>query len=237
MRDNGPRRSIRLRRSRFYLFLVFLFSTPFLCVLLALQCWLLWEENVKLRENVERFELDCQTAEYRAERLENLEILLNEENIPARELILRQLAHSGNLSAAYVPEGEEETASPDPSTVSGPGHEDFPVVDTGRVKIENVQIRAVRGRNLRVGLDLRNPENESLLTGDVGATLVTADGEKTLLSFAPSDAGSFRINRFKRAVMTARTPGGASLENASVILEVRDQTGNTLYQNIFAVQR
>lgn len=209
---------------------------PFLCVLLAIQCWLLWEDNLKLRENVERFEMDYQTAEFRAERLENLEILLQEENISGRELILRQLAQSGKEDAV-IEEATIEEPAPDLTSESGPGHEDFPVIDTGRVKIENVQIRALRGKNLRVGLDLRNPDNENLLAGEVEATLVTADGERKILSFAPQDAGNFRINRFKRAVMTAQTPNDANLVNASIILEVREQNGDVLYQNIFAVQR
>lgn len=234
MRDNGPRRSIRLRRSRFYLLILFFLSTPFLCMLLAAQCWFLWEDNQRLRENVERFELDYQAAEYRAERLENLEALLREEKIPARELILRQLAREGQHAVQEEPDNAEETPPP---MAEGPGHEEFPVVDTGRVKIDNVQVRATRGNTLRVGLDLRNPDNENLLSGEVGAILVTADGERKNLSFAPHDAGNFRINRFKRAVMTAQAPRGASLINASLILEVRCETGAVLYQNIFAVQR
>lgn len=234
MRDNGPRRSIRLRRSKFYLFLIFFLSLPFLCLLLGVQCWLLWQENVTLRENVERFESDYQAAEYRAERLEKLEALLQEENVSAREILIKQLA--GNPPVPQVA-SENATETVSLETTEGPGHEDFPAVDTGRVKIDNVQIRALRSNDLRVGMDLRNPENEALLSGEVGATLVTAEGEKSLLSFAPQDAGNFRINRFKRAVMTAQVPRGMNLVNASVILEVRDQAGSTIYQNIFAVQR
>lgn len=233
MRDNGPRRSFRIRRSRFYLVIFFFLSMPFLCCLLAAQCWILWQENDSLRTSVERFETDYQLAEARAERLENLEELLKEENISARELLVRQLAHTD-----AAPESFEEPAQiPDPPLPEGPGHEEFEVIDTGRVKIDNVQVRATRGNNLRIGLDVRNPENESLLAGDITATLVTNDGEKKPLSFTPQEAGNFRINRFKRAVMTARAPRDATLVNASVIMEVRDNDGAIIYQNIFDVQR
>lgn len=234
MRDNGPRHSLRLRRSRFYLLLFFFLSLPFLCSLLAIQCWLLWEENGRLRASVERFEMDYQLAESRAERLENLEELLKEENISARELLVRQLAHNGKPPLA---EESEQTGGDEAAFAEGPGHEEFAQLDTGRVKIDNVQARAMRGNNLRIGMDLRNPENESLLAGDIAATLVTAEGEKKQLTFTPEDAGNFRINRFKRAVITAHAPRDANLVNASVILEVRDISGAMIYQNIFAVQR
>lgn len=236
MRDNGPRRSFRLRRSRLYLLAIFFISLPFLCILLSVQCWLLWNENQDLRLNIERFELDCQAAEYRAERLENLEALLQETNISGREIILRQLGRSDQPESPII---EEETpeASHTAEMAEGPGHEEFSAIDKGRIKIDNVQVRAMRNNAVRLGLDLRNPPNENLLSGEVAAVLVTADGNKNMLSFTPQDAGNFRINKFKRAVMTARTPRGISLINASVILEIRDQDGDIIYQNIFAVQR
>lgn len=219
-----------MRRSRFYLLILFFLAMPCLAALLGLQCWRLWQENSSLRANLEKFELDCQLAAQKAERLEHLESLLDEENVSAREVLVRQLARSGQeplFAETQTVENEEE----------GPGHEEFPVIDNGRVKIENVQVRAIRGHTLRVGLDLRNPENAALLSGVVGATLVTADGEKKPLNFSPAGSGNFRINRYKRAVMTAQTPLNASLVNASVILEVRGNNGDILYQNIYAVQR
>ena len=119
----------------------------------------------------------------------------------------------------------------------GPGHEEFPALDTGRVIVGNVQVRAMGERTIRVSADLRNPENEPLLSGEVTAILLTANGERLPLSFTPKEVGSFRISRFKRTVMQAPVPRGANVVNSQVILEVRDQGGNPLYRNIFAVQR
>lgn len=245
MRDNGPRRSFRLRRSRFFALLVFFASMPVLCGLLAWQCWLLWEENTALRENVQRFETDSQTAQARAERLETLEALLAEEGVHGRELVLRRLA------GGHAPEGQEEqardgghgpeaapgSAGEQPALSDGPGHEEFPAIDTGRVRVSNVQARALHGNTLRIGLDLRNPENQKLLAGTVTATLVTAAGQRHELAFDPEDVGNFRISRFKRSVMVARVPEQFSLVNAQVILEVRDTASHVIYRNIFAVER
>lgn len=236
MRDNGPRRSFRLRRSRLYLLAIFFISLPFLCVLLSIQCWLLWNENQNLKLNIERFELDYQAAQYRAERLENLEAFLQEGNSSGREILLRQLGRADHPDSSLI-QDESPAISSGVEMAEGPGHEEFAAIDKGRIKIDNVQVRAMRNNSVRLGLDLRNPPNENLLAGEVVAVLVTADGKENMLNFMPQDAGNFRISKFKRAVMTARTPRGISLINASVILEIRDQSGDTIYKNIFAVQR
>ena len=238
MRDNGPRRSFRLRRSRFFALVIFFAAMPVLCAVLAWQCWLLWQENASLRANMQRFEMDCQTAQATAERLQNFEELLREEGVQGRELLLRRLARAGGEAQPQeAAEGGGGQAAAGPALGDGPGHEEFPVVDTGRIKVSNVQARALRGNGLRIGLDLRNTESQKLLTGSVSATLVTASGQKCPLAFDPEDVGNFRISRFKRAVMVARVPEQYSLVNAQVILEVREQDADLIYRNIFAVER
>ena len=241
MRDNGPRRSFRLRRSSFFALVIFFACMPVLCAVLAWQCWNLWQENASLRANMQRFEMDCQTAQATAERLQNFEELLREEGVQGRELLLRRLARAG--ADAQAPEGAASGGEPGHAAGAstalgeGPGHEDFPVVDTGRVKVANVQARALRGNGLRIGLDLRNTETQKLLAGTVSAILVTASGQKCTLAFDPEDVGNFRISRFKRAVMVARVPDQYSLVNAQVILEVTEQDSGLIYRNIFAVER
>lgn len=237
MRDNGPRRSFRLRRSLFFALVAFFACLPFLCAALGWQCWQLWQENASLRANMQRFEMDTQAAQATAERLQNFEELLREEGVQGRELLLRRLARAGGEAppeASQVGDTAQGAAAP---LGDGPGHEEFPVVDTGAVKVGNVQARALRGNGLRIGLDLRNPDSQKLLTGSVSATLVTASGQKCPLAFDPEDVGNFRISRFKRAVMVARVPEQYSLVNAQVILEVREQDADLIYRNIFAVER
>lgn len=235
MRDNGPRRSFTLRRSNFFLLLVFFACLPFLCLLLTTQTWLLWQENIKLRESMERSETDFQELASRAERLEQLEELLNEANVQPRQIIARQLA-----SSSLPDPGPEEPAQADADkgeNGEGPGHEEFPAVDTGRVKVSNVVARSLRGNRLRIALDLRNPDNEPLLGGEVKAILITANGERTKLDFVPKETAYFRISRFKRTVITAPLPRNANLTNAQILLEVLDQDDKQIYSNVFAVQR
>ena len=228
MRDNGPRHSIRARRSVCYMLILFFVSLPFICIGLCIQSWNLWQENRKLTANIERFETDAQMASARADKLEKLEALLLEENVENRDRILRKLAYneiSVNTSVgAETPMGD------------GPGHEEFPVVDTGRVKVSNVQARIMSGNRLRIALDVRNPDNERLLSGDIRVTLVTAKGEQRELVFTPSDVASFRINRFKRSVMVAKVPNRFVLNNSEVVIEVKEENGKTIFRNIYAVQ-
>lgn len=240
MRDNGPRRSFRVRRGRFFLLMAFFACLPLVCGGLGWQAWRLWQENTALRESVLRFESDYQTAQATAERLENLEELLREEGVQGRELVLRKLASAEQAETPPPAAGGEIAPVPAPEGAAamgeGPGHEEFPAIDTGYVKVGNVQARALRGSKLRIALDLRNTDNQKLASGTVQAAVVTADGQKRPLSFDPDGVGDFRISRFKRSVMVARLPEHLSMVNAQIILEVKSQDQSVVYRNIFAVE-
>lgn len=233
MRDKGPRHSLKMRRTHYYAMLAFFGCLPFLCILLATQCWLLWKDNEKLRASMKNFESDCLAAQATAERLENLETLLKEGNTPGRDIVIRQLAADKQAPAQPEPGPVPESQMME----EGPGHEEFPVLDTGRVKVGNVQARLLRGNSIRIALDLRNPDNENLLSGEIEATLVTTNGEKLPLKLDRREMGNFRINHFKRAVMISKLPPDTNTVNSEVILEVRNQAGEPVYRNIFSVQR
>lgn len=234
MRDNGPRHSVKLRRSNFILLACFFGFMPFAALLLLIQCYLLWNENIAIRTAMDKLETEFQIAETRAEKLENLESLLKEENIRDKEIILRQLAAQPEPQDEHVQSDEINEGN---KPADGPGHEEFPAFDNGRVKVANVQVRALHDNSLRIGFDLRNPDNEPILSGEVSAILLTANGERKPLTFSQEEIGSFRISRFKHTVMLAPVPKGVNLTDAQVILEVKDQNEKPLYRNVYAVQR
>lgn len=235
MRDNGPRHSFKLRRSTFLLLASLFACLPFLCVLLLAECWHLLQENHTARASIDRLEVELQSLETRAERLENLEALLEEDRISGRETVIRQLASAAGDSAPKpAPMLDDEDA---PEIAEGPGHEEFPALDSGRVKVSNVQVRALNNKSLRIGLDLHNPDQEPILSGKVETILVTSDGDRKPLTFLQEDTGTFRISRFKRTVMQAPVPGGANIENSQLIIEVKDNNDKPLYRNIYSVQR
>lgn len=229
MRDNGPRHSIRIRHNHYYFLLIFFISMPFVCICLGVECWRLWQDNRSLHASIEKFESQYLAAEARAARLENVEELLREEELAGREIVLRNIQ-------TKTPGSEDDREEPTPGSQEGPGHEEFPALDTGRVHVSNVQARSQRGNRIRIALDLRNPDNDQVLSGIVGATLITANGEKHELVFDPGDVGAFKINRFKRTVMVTKVPDRINLADSEVILEVKEDNGEPIYRNIFAVQ-
>ena len=155
MPDAGPRRSYRVRQGSFRLLLLLCASLPVFCALLGWQCWRLWQQNLQLRENVLRFESDYQAAQATAERLENLEALLREENLSGRELVLRRL---NAVDEEEAPPAESASAAPAAPSADGPGHEAFPGRGYGVCGGEQrAGPRFARGR-LRIALDLRNTD-------------------------------------------------------------------------------
>ena len=249
MRDNGPRRSYRVRRARFVAAMTIMACMPVLCAVLGWLSWTLWQQNVQLRDNVLRFESDYQVAQANAERLENLEELLREENIPGRELVLRRLGNggaaaeapgegpsNGSSTASTLEKSQKDTSKESARGSEGPGHEDFPAIDLDYVKVGNVQVREIRNGKVRLALDLRTTDSQKILSGVVSGTLLTADGKTYPLRFDQEDVGNFRISRFKRAVMVAATEKQVSLTNAQVILEVRSQEDTVVFRNIYAVE-
>lgn len=234
MPDNGPRRSFRLSMRAFRLLCAcFFLLLPLLAIFLGAAAWILWKEATLLESGIQRFEQDCMAAQATAERLEMLERLLREESVPARELILRRLAAGQEPSVLPVPEnaGEGIRAAMLPDD---PGHEVFPSFESGELKISNVQA-ILRDRKLRISLDLANAQSRKVLTGQVSASLALADGRRLELDLSPPDVGKFRINRFKRTVMSATIKKQLNLVNAHVLIEVTDQNGSLLFRNVFPV--
>ena len=85
------------------------------------------------------------------------------------------------------------------ASLDGPGHEAFPAVDTGYVAVSNVRRFAGQATHLPWTCAIRTVRK--IAVGTVSAVLLTADGKRRTLDANPDSAASFRINRFKRAVM------------------------------------
>lgn len=241
MSDDGARRTLRVRRARFYALVISLLCFPLLAAGLGWWAFQLWRDNAALSAEQARLERELLEAEATAERLENLEILLKEESVEGRRLLASRLvgrseAATATETDASAEQQEMEQALRQPA--EGPGHAEFPSVSSELVKVLNVRARALGNGKLRISLDLRNTERQKVVSGEVSVTLLTADGQQHAVAFEPDDVGDFRISRFKRAVMVSRLPRSVGkLENSQVIIEVKKSDGQLLFRNIFAVER
>ncbi|MDR2819070.1 MAG: hypothetical protein LBB60_00855 [Desulfovibrio sp.] len=243
IRDNGPRHSFRVRRGRFIFALLFFISSPLLAGALSVFSWRLWQENGQLHENTLRLEGELNVAQITAERLENLEELLREDNAQERAIIVRGAAdtppnvpaEAAENAASDRPAGQAAAERKDAGDVPAQG--EFPAVNTEYLKVDNVRVRALRDGKIRISLDLHNTDSQKILSGTVRAVLVTSNGTRQDLSFTPEDVGDFKISRFKRTVMVAGQLDRLSLVNAQVIIEVLAAENTVAFRNIFAVER
>lgn len=249
IREDGRRRSWRLRVGWLYLAGLGLALFPCLLAGSGWLCYSLWQKAELAQADVLRLENECETMEVKIERLENLSVLLDESAVPGREILERALAES------FQPPAEEEADPEQPATDErtattkeeiqeqmtqndGPGHAEFPAIKKDYVNVENIRVRVIKPRVLRLSLDLRNTRR-NIAEGEVTARLATSDGKETPLLFSPADVGKFRIMRFKRAVITATLPRESPLRTsgAQVVIEVKDNDGSVVFRNIFPIER
>ncbi|MBQ9453905.1 MAG: hypothetical protein IJU65_11550 [Desulfovibrio sp.] len=220
MRDKGPRRSFSVRRGRLLWGLAMLFCLPFICAALGWWCWTLWQQNSQLHEAVTRYAYAYQKAHATAERLQNFETLLHEENVTGREMVLRRLA-----SLPVSPQTAQEDSA----------HEHLPDIDLAYVKVTNVLTQVEKNDTMHITLELRNADSTKMLAGEVRPFLLTNEGRKIALHLTPEDAGSFRINRYKKADMLAAAPEGMHTSNTRLLVEVYDLENRLVYRNSYPI--
>ena len=230
MRDNGAARRLRMRRSVLIVLLVFMVVSPFVA---AAGIWFgvdVWLRHKNLLRESQRMEQEYQEAKATAARLRNLEKLLVYRDAAETAQLMQNLQRGGadpvDASAASGAEGAD-----------GPGHSEFPAINTGFISVDNVSVRLLPGNKLRISLDLNNPDSRKTIAGKVSCTMTTAGGDVVPLEVAPPSAGDFRISRLKRAVLAAALPAGVDAANAQTVIEVRSEGGEIEYRNVFPVAR
>lgn len=234
MHDDGSNRRYRIGLKVYRCICTLMILLPLTSVLAAVLCVHLWQENSRLNANASRLEFAMREAQNTAEKLSNLRAILEQEDKALTGPVLQNLARQ---SAKEVPPSPPKSEENDVAE-SGPGHAEFPVVNTGLVSIENVTARLVHARKMRINLDLRNPDSTKRnISGHVRGIFITNSGETFPLPLPPEQA-DFKINRFKRAVFQPPVPPNISdTTNARIILEVYTDDDSLVYRNIFPVER
>lgn len=235
MHDDGSNRRYRISLKIYRCICTLMFLLPLAVALSAFVCVQLWQENRGLNATASRHEFAMREAQNVAEKLTNLRAILEQEDKAVTGPVLQNLARqSAKESIPSPPKSTEENDAAE----SGPGHADFPVVNTGLVSIENVTARLLRAGKMRINLDLRNPDsNKRNISGQVRGIFIANSGETFPLPL-PADQADFKINRFKRSVFQPPVPPNISdTTNARIILEVYTDDNSLIYRNIYPLER
>lgn len=248
MRDDGETRSVRMRRSVLFFLIYTCILMPFALaglVWFGVHTWLAHKTLVAYHDAMQQEYL---IAKATAARLADIERLLQRNDPAHNSQVLQNVRRADMQDMPQSPESDtanQSVLTSQPSsamdqfdTADGPGHSEFPGVNTGKIQVENVVVRLMSGRNLRISLDLNNPDTANLVGGKIVCTLITASGQALPLRVFPQAADDFRISRFKRVVLTAPLPPNTSATDAQIVLEVKPEGGGpVLYRNIYAVAR
>ncbi|MDR2726553.1 MAG: hypothetical protein LBC10_00995 [Deltaproteobacteria bacterium] len=244
MRDDG--RTLRWRIGlRFFRTLCFMAALlPLLLGGAGWLAWYLYEDNTALNAQLRRLEQENKIVSAALKRLANLELLLNMPDsakllaLQNQQAKIKAAEHSApppevppkeNIKEQNQGDAISLEATPPPQSPSAPS------VDMRLIGVENVHARRL-GNSLRIALDLVNSQQKNQLAGYVSCTLKSAGSESNLLEI-PRDVSSFRINRFKRAVLAPTLPAAMrNLPTLTVLIEINLEERGVVYRNEYPVE-
>ncbi len=247
MKDNGESRRYRIRRSCFrYGMLIFFLVFPLTAGSLAWLYYDSWTKNKALTVQITALEELYAHASLTVQRLENMEALLHidtDTSAHIRDNFSRDnskgvlsATEQDNATTQTQQQNDSHTDDNDTAQQDGPGHADFPEINTGEITVESVNSRLITANRLRTSFDIRNPGTETL-SGNVTCILSLADGRTVALKFIPANAGYYRIQRWKRAVLVSEINTQLDMINSQVIVEIHNEEKKLLYRNIFPIEQ
>ena len=247
MRDDG-----RTRRWRIGLrfFRVLCFTAALLPLLLGGAGWLAWvlyKHNTELIAQHHELEQENTSLNAALKRLSNIAHLLE---MPDNARLLALQSQQATLKAAEQGATPTDTDFPPQENPKEQNQGDAisldatapsqlssaPTVDMRLIGVENVHVRRL-GDALRIVLDLHNSQQKNQLAGYVSCSIKNAGGENLLLE-VPRDVASFRINRFKRAVLAPALPAAVrSIPALTVTIEIYLEERGIVYRNEYPVDQ
>ncbi len=249
MRDNGEARRLRVSRSLLRWFIIFCCIMPCLAII-GIGCSMtLWQERSIMRQHIAILEHTNETYRMKSERLATLEALLQRDANTENTIIETTQENAKNTSQTNKKHEKEkkptpqeksknqETLAHEAAQQEGPGHAEFPIVDTKQIAMGNVQVRLLSQNRLRTALDLRNLNSPESISGDIYCTLSLASGESIPLTLNPKNVGFFKIQHWKRAVLFATLQEAYDLTNAQVLIEVKTSDNVLIYRNIYNIEQ
>ncbi len=229
MRDSGESKRVRMYRSRFRTLVTLCVLSPMVAAAAVAGAYWVWEQNTKLVASNKALVAENEAYRITTTRLQHLEALLKPHKGVERKLAVRIAASEIKEKTIATEVSEAERAKD--LQQAGPGHAEFPVVDTGALKVENVACTLVGTDRIRAAFNLRNGGTESI-AGEIFCILSLADGKTVPLTPTPAEAGTYKITNFKSAVLFIDLEQGLELVNAEMILEAKDAKGTVIYRNV-----
>lgn len=234
MQDNKSLHSIRLYTFVYKSFCTIVILLPILLCLSIYACYYLWNDNIILNENALHIQNEANKAKALAENLAVFNVLLDEDHIINASII--KINKAKELNQKNLQSENVETQTEAKAEQEGPGHEEFPVIDTEEIILENIRARVLDDGKISISLDLRNPDISKTITGRVNCILSDATGATHPLEIEEG-LKSFRINRFKRVVFMPDIDPALADEYISIIIEVFDDSDKVIYRNITPVEQ
>ncbi len=242
MRDSGESRRMRIRRSIFRYVVMFFLLCPVLAAAAGTAIYYLWEERTKLQLHIAELEEINYKNQANSKRLSHLEALLNRQKDVQKNLSQNMAAKNVQKVTAQQKAGEKNgkknssDKNSGPEDIEGPGHADFPVLDTKEIIVQNVTNLLSAKRRLRTSFDLHNEGKESK-AGEVVCILSLASGKTVRLVPQPADAGKYKISRFKKAVILTQIEPEVDMSNAQLILEIKNEAGKEIFRNVYPISQ
>lgn len=230
MHDNGKSHTIRLRNFFYKSICTLIILLPILLGLTITACYYLWNDNKILNANALHLQNETNKAIALSENLTIFKSLLA-ENHPINASIV-QINQTEELALANKQNEENATLAEQ----VGPGHVEFPAVDTEEVAVENISARILNDGKIRISLDLRNPDPAKIVTGYVDCSFVDSLGVNHPLGIALNLKG-FKINRFKRVVFLSNISPDILDENGNVLIEVFNREDKLMYRNVTPIEQ
>ncbi len=234
MRDSGESKRFRMYRSNFRALLTCCILCPFITAAALAGSYWFWEQNMQLVQRNMALEQENSVYQITTKRLGHLEKLLTRHEDVEKKIAVQIAAQKNEKSIAEAENLEQIQKSA--AQQEGPGHDEFPVLDTGVLQVENVSSIVLEKERIRTSFSLRNKGSESI-SGEVFCILSLASGKTLALMTTPPEAGKYKIANFKSAVLYSDIPEKIDLKNAEMVLEVKNATGEVVYRNVYPLSQ
>lgn len=219
MRDNSPVRRYRL--SPLWL-KTFVYLLLILCVVAAAGGWAgftFWTENADLKEQLASTQRELRDARIEMERLQNIDSILKSNDPEELQALL------GTVSSG-------EKTPPKPAKPPVDLRRLFKRVDLQQVGVDNLQAK-VAGSKIRISFNLNNLISSGSISGVVGVSLLTTDGNE-LRPKVNKDDLEFQIQRFKKIQTAFNIPGKTSMAKVfGIRLSIKNSSGQTLFSETY----